>query len=224
MQIIEFAGLSNRPNPGSKLALYVDTDTGVMYRWTGAAYQAVNFSADGTYIPDPTNANPNGFALLPLDANGKWYPITSVLLSKTTDQSIPHGGAATAINFDAITTSIGDTSGIWAIGSPSVLTVPAGFTKARLTGQIRLDDAFVDQQYTNHIYQNGSLAYNGVAVPSGIRSTASGAGSLVIEATSPWLEVVAGDYFEFKVINTNATTDNWVLGTVRTWAQIELMP
>lgn len=70
MQIIEFAGLSNRPNPGSKLALYMDTDTGVMYRWTGAAYQAVNFSADGTYIPDPTGSNPYGFALLPLDASG----------------------------------------------------------------------------------------------------------------------------------------------------------
>lgn len=58
MQIIEFAGLSNRPNPGSKLALYLDTVTGVLYRWTGAAYAALA-------LPPVTDANGNTALLLP---------------------------------------------------------------------------------------------------------------------------------------------------------------
>lgn len=57
MQIIEFAGLSNRPNPGSKLALYLDTVTGVLYRWTGAAYAALA-------LPPATEASGNVTRLL----------------------------------------------------------------------------------------------------------------------------------------------------------------
>ncbi len=41
MKLVEFAGLSNRPNPGSKTELYLDTETGVIFRWTGAAFAAI---------------------------------------------------------------------------------------------------------------------------------------------------------------------------------------
>ena len=46
MKYVEFNGLSNRPNPGSKLERYVDTATGIEYRWTGSAYVTAGCNTD----------------------------------------------------------------------------------------------------------------------------------------------------------------------------------
>lgn len=139
-------------------------------------------------------------------------------LVKTTDQIVTKGGVATKINFDAIANDFGGLT-LWNIANPSRITIPAGFSAARFIGQIRLDDAFVNQSYTNHIYKNGTLTYDGVSLTN---NTVPVAGPLVLPAQSPWLPVAAADYFELGIINTNATTDNWVLGTVRTWFAVEL--
>lgn len=64
MKIVEFAGISNRPMPGAKTELYLDTDTDLIYRWTGSAFKAIGpvitdsglMGPDGA-IPQPTAYN-----------------------------------------------------------------------------------------------------------------------------------------------------------------------
>lgn len=210
--------------------------TGTEYNLFGrASFQAAatgtisDASSPGDYVIATT---PDG-GTLPVEAvrvtsdkklklNGnEIFPLLAIRLDKTLDQVIPFGGVLTAIEFQSQTVTVGNNIVVWNIANPDRITIPAGYTKAKLIGQLRLDDAIANQIYANHIVKNGSLAYNGVPINNGVSVTGGG---LNITATSEWLTVTPGDYFTMAVINTSATTNNNVLGTVRTWFGIELMP
>lgn len=149
------------------------------------------------------------------------FPLISIRLDKTLDQIIPFGGVLTSITFQSQTVTVGGAVTVWNAINPERITIPPGYTKAKFIGQLRLDDAFANQIYANHITKNGVLTYSGVPINNGINVSGGG---LNITASSEWLSVAPGDYFTMAVINTSATTNNNVLGSVRTWFGVELMP
>lgn len=100
-------------------------------------------------------------------------------------------------------TEVYDNEAIHDTGSnTSRLTVPAGVTYVRVTGQIAISSSTPDTLKDLQILKNGSIAFNGVPLLDG----EIGASSLTLQATSGILPVVAGDYFEVKIFEESDTS------------------
>jgi hypothetical protein len=83
MKIVEFFGISNRPTAGSKTELYLDTVTGVLFRWTGSAFAAIALAP---------SSNGNGL----VDEDGVAIP--TMLKNKTVWYRLRHKSGTTLVD------------------------------------------------------------------------------------------------------------------------------
>lgn len=102
-----------------------------------------------------------------------------------------------------------DTSSFWSAEQPTRLTVPAGVSYVRLTGQLTNDPA--DGQLYGTIYKNGAVFD---VMPISDTETAGGDS---VNFVSPVVPVVPGDYFEVNAYTQTARN----LVVTGTWFQIE---
>lgn len=119
-----------------------------------------------------------------------------------------------AISSDTLTavtlgTAAYDVGGWFSAGTPTRLTVPAGVTRVRLTGGLRLtasSDTFAA------IYKNGAAA------PGLPQSDTDSLGTESVSFRSAVVSVTAGDYFELYCQSASATT---IEASGATWLGIE---
>ncbi len=110
-----------------------------------------------------------------------------------------------------------DTDSIHSVSvNNSRLTVPSGVSRIIVSGSVRGSLFAVDKFANVVILKNGSVDW--VGAPGGLHET--GSGSLNINLVSPVLEVIAGDYFEYRLgveTDTSITLDN-----DRSWFAMEI--
>lgn len=119
------------------------------------------------------------------------YSPTLTIVKRAADQAITLN-TWTAVSYD--TTTI-DTPGGFSSGTPTRITVPAGYTKVRFTSYVVWQNSGSAQRL-QQIEKNGTttLQFNAV-------STQNETGSTMI---TPWLTVTAGDYFRI-LVNSGAS-------------------
>lgn len=145
------------------------------------------------------------------------YQAGSSLVYSETEQTIPDN-TDTARTW---TTVLHDYLGCWSAGNPTRLTVPAGVTKVKLSGNTRFSATTATGKFHFCVFKNGALftgsPYLEIAT----------AGFSVYPAgniTSPDLFVTPGDYFEFVVLQETGgpfTTENAVAGV--NWFSMEIL-
>lgn len=124
--------------------------------------------------------------------------------------------------------AVGVTSSIWVIGDPTKFTVPAGYTKAKVHVQLLTEVSVVSGvvNFLCEVTKNGSVAWY-PGKPAGGHGLDTYAAHLVryINMESPWIPVVAGDFFQ--VYLRDLDTDYTILGNVGgngSFMAIELYP
>lgn len=126
--------------------------------------------------------------------DGRWvtlgYAATIATLRRTTAQTIPSGGAGTAISFATVDQ---DAAGYYAAGAPTRLTVPAGYDGIHLAGGSFMWDANATGQ------RQWGMSLNGVAWPGSQDNRPGNAGfGVAASIVGPPRLLVAGDYVEIK--------------------------
>lgn len=125
--------------------------------------------------------------------------LTSIacLAKKTSAQTISNS-LSTIITLSAA--EYDEDGSIWSAGNPSRLTVPTGYTKARLAASIGWAINSTGQRVTA-ITKNGS-SYVGIPHLTTPANTIAGQATYV-PICSPWLDVSGGDYFEMTGVQTS---------------------
>lgn len=113
-------------------------------------------------------------------------------------------------------TALRNANGVWVVGSPTKLTVPAGYTGARLRAQAAWTGIAADAGIQATIYKNGTAVYPGVGRAVGGQAAYT---NPVLQVETPSLVVTAGDEFTLVVSSTDATSD---LDVSDTWIEMEL--
>ncbi|OUR76598.1 hypothetical protein A9Q83_13575 [Alphaproteobacteria bacterium 46_93_T64] len=111
---------------------------------------------------------------------------SGALVSMTSNFTIPHD-AVTSVDWDA---SSYDTDTYFDGANPGRFTVPLGVSKIILRGQLRWLSNLSDTREALFL-KNGSATYTGRAYSSHAAQS-----KLIMNLTSPALDVVPGDYFE----------------------------
>lgn len=140
-----------------------------------------------------------------------------------------HRGALVTIAVDATTqdydpaavipwdTETYDTDGIWVIGSPSFLTVPAGVTKVRLSASVLAGSVTGNIDTFINLRKNGSVSFVGNPFMVADTSGTTPRGSV----TSAILAVTAGDDFEVELLTTGDSSIS-ILATF-SWFAMEII-
>jgi len=139
-------------------------------------------------------------------------PFRGALVRRTTNFSVSTTGAYVAVPWQSAVYDIG---AIWDAGQPTRLTVPAGVTKVRLTGNI--------EWQTSPTSQLVEIRMNGGAVIGGgsfITRGDSGYSNQMRNIASAVLPVVAGDWFELTVF---VSASGELRGMERTWFALEVV-
>jgi hypothetical protein len=123
------------------------------------------------------------------------------LVKKAADLTGQNMTSITAITWDTEVYDIGD----WheSVTNPSYLTVPAGVSKVRLQGQVKLGSITADMWTRLVIHKNGAIfdGHAEVTVESGVTSPA-------INIVSPVYDVSEGDDFQLKLtLETDTSVD-----------------
>ncbi len=133
----------------------------------------------------------------------------------TADESIANN-TTTAVPWDS---TIEDVGGFWSALNPTRLTVPAGVTRIRVTGNVNWDVNGTGKRIA-WIDKNGGPFAGRPAVE---QQAVSSAGSTTRQnLTSRPIAVIAGDYFELKVFQ-NAGASRLVLSGNDSWLSIEAL-
>lgn len=159
--------------------------------------------------------------LAALQGDGSGYKpggdFRGALVTKAADQT---GANYTAVpTYIAWDTEAYDTDAIHdTVTNNSRLTVPAGVTKVRLTGQVAVSNATASEWATLAIDKNGvTTAYAGHGSTKAVSSDASPR----LNVRGPVVSVVPGDYFQLRLtIQTDASVD--VLATY-SWFAMEII-
>jgi hypothetical protein len=139
-------------------------------------------------------------------------PFRGALVRRTTNFSVSTTGAYVAIPWQS---AVYDSGALWDAGQPTRLTVPAGVTKVRLTGNI--------EWQTSPTSQLVEIRINGGAVIGGgsfIARGDSGYSNQMRNIASAVLPVVAGDWFELTVF---VSASGELRGMERTWFALEVV-
>ncbi len=141
---------------------------------------------------------------------------SGALVKKAADQTAANYTTDTAVTWDA---EEYDTGG-WHdnVTNSERLTVPAGVTRVRVVGQVRLTSMTADEWVQLYIRKNGSAAYAGIPYHMAEIGTSTPA----LQVVTPPLVVVAGDYFDL-VLAVEADT-SITLQASRSWFSIERLP
>ena len=140
--------------------------------------------------------------------------LRGTLMKQTVAQSCGNG-AITLINFQSTSW---DTDG--AVTSSSRVTVPSWATKAKVTASVTFDSSTAAGSRYCIISKNGSFTYD----YKGQFISVSNAPQLNHgpQATTPWMPVVGGDYFEVYGIQSSGGSLN-TDPNYTTWFQVEFM-
>lgn len=139
--------------------------------------------------------------------------VSGALVGLSADVTAPTYPYAVAFNVETR-----DTDAIHSGGSPSKLTVPAGFANARLKGQVTWTSTVAgDSGVAATIYKNGSAVYAGVPRKTQGKSYY---GNPSIQLESPILDVSPGDYFELVADTSDAASN---IDDAGTWFEMELL-
>jgi hypothetical protein len=137
------------------------------------------------------------------------------LAYKSADQTTANFTTATALTFD---TDNYDTDAIHDIvTNTSRMTVPAGVSRVRLQGHVRVESHTASQYVNVAIFKNGGVDYVGQTASIQLNNLTVAQ----VAVTSPVLNVVAGDYFEL-FLEVGSDTSITVKGT-RTWFSMEIV-
>ena len=140
-----------------------------------------------------------------------------IMLGITSDKTITHGSVVTYMPWDAIVNN-NPQAGVWTIGDPTTLHIPAGISRIRLSGQLRVTNWDGATILNAHIYKNGALNYDGIAVDPFIITNTNVAQAKI---QSPWLDVIEGDYFKIGLVNVDPSLDMIIGTSPRVWLQAE---
>jgi hypothetical protein len=120
-------------------------------------------------------------------------------------------------------TAVVDTTGFWAAGSPTRLTVPAGVSKVRLKWGVLAEELGSAGTILLRLRKNdAALASPDAYGLQSVRNTTTGYTTNAIHGQTPVLDVTAGDYFILEVIWSMAGMDQ-VRAAVETWFEIEVV-
>lgn len=128
---------------------------------------------------------------------------------RTTNQNIPVA-SPTIVNFES---ELYDDAAIWNAGSPSRLTVPAGYTRVRMSFGL-LWSWSTTYDWVVFMYKNGS-AFNGSPPAFSFTRPSDSAISAIVP-------VVGGDFFQLEVSHTGAGTQQ-ILSNTGTWFSMEIL-
>ena len=152
---------------------------------------------------------------------GNWaVPFRGALVRRTAD--------ATSLSFPWIAAwqaAVYDTDAFWSAGDPTRLTVPAGVTRVRLHGSVRLPDAASVGAINLQFLRNGtapSAAFPGTAMWA-VRVGGTGFTDNAAFLLSPVLAVSPGDFFELRVNRTGLGTPTTVLADAATFFAMEVI-
>ncbi|MFN4282370.1 MAG: hypothetical protein ACK4NA_07005 [Alphaproteobacteria bacterium] len=139
-------------------------------------------------------------------------PFRGALVRRTANFSVSTTGAYVPIPWQS---AVYDSDALWDAGQPTRLTVPAGVTKVRLTGNI--------EWQTSPTSQLVEIRMNGGAVVGGgsfIVRGDSGYSNQMRNIASAVLPVVAGDWFELAVF---VSASGELRSLERTWFALEVV-
>jgi len=169
-----------------------------------------------TEISNLPAADPlTGAEILPITQGGVTKRTTltdaaGLIAAATTTQNwqSPYRGALASLSADIINLTSGsnvpfsetvyDTDGIWNVGNPSRLTVPAGVSRVRITASMESPSAgFTNNSFTMRLSKNG-LNFKGMAT----QSATLGFNNEVMSFSSAVIDVIPGDYFEVRLFHS----------------------
>lgn len=139
-------------------------------------------------------------------------PFRGALVRRTTNFSVSTTGAYVPISWQS---AVYDSDTFWDAGQATRLTVPAGVTKVRLTGNIEWQTSPTSQLV--EIRKNGGAVVGG---GSFIVRGDSGYSNQMRNIASAVLPVVAGDWFELAVF---VSASGELRSLERTWFAIEVV-
>jgi hypothetical protein len=219
---------------GSAQAADITVNGDVVFSSTGSIALPI-----GTTAERPTS-NRNGqmrfntsLNLIEASRDGVWSglgisPFRGALVFRSTVQTIPYGTPPpTAIIFQSASY---DTNQIFSQANPTRLTVPAGVSKVRVSGNIRYGDPGVStiQAGVALFVRKGGL--NFIAMPrQQLPLPANGASGAGMNITSPVYQVTPGEYFELltahSLANSNSQPISWDTDTSQsiTWFAMEII-
>ncbi len=115
-----------------------------------------------------------------------------------------------------------DTDGFWNAGQPTMITIPAGVHKVRLSGQVGLTAVNTSHSVYTSFYKNGTGGWPGAGSENNKHYT-SGYTDNIYHAQTAVIPVVEGDYFELRINGYDMTSDlNDVLANY-TWMCLEVI-
>jgi hypothetical protein len=136
----------------------------------------------------------------------------STLLALTATQAIADTTEA-AVTWPA---EVMDTANAFLLGAPTRITVPSGFTQAKVTAQVTFSSNATGSRKAR-ILKNG--AGEGIGLPA-VRFPAAGAADVtVLPMAGAAVPVTAGDYFQLMVQQDSGGSLNLV--AVNTWLAVE---
>lgn len=193
--------------PGSKV-----------YSGNGAPNNSIG--VDGDYYVDNQNRNWWG-----PKASGTWgsNPAFSLigpgalprrtLLTRSANQSV--GAWPTMISFQSATEL--NVSGTWTAGNPTRIVVPAGVSYASIVVQVEVDGGATAGTLITEVYKNGVQLSPRSFNNSGRNTTSGSAVNVLTDATYE-IPVVAGDFFEIQVNQSNLSANNIIASSL--WCQV----
>lgn len=142
--------------------------------------------------------------------NGAWVSPRAARLTRATAQSI-NNVAVTLVSWSTATFDIG---GFWNAGAPTRLTVPAGVSLVRVTGQSDWISNLTGERYI-------SITRNGGAIPLAVDRRSSPSMTEANFSTGP-VQVAAGDYFEMSAYQSSGGALNFN-NAPAAWFSIEVL-
>lgn len=138
-------------------------------------------------------------------------PCALTILQRTTSQSITNS-TWTLISWD--TTAVQDDVSAFSAGSPTQLTVPSGYTKARITLFTKWENNSTGIRYSR-------VDVNSATVTLDMRSAQQESGATL---ASRWFTVSAGQLIQLYVIHTKGSNANLDGSSTGTTVQVEWAP
>lgn len=139
-------------------------------------------------------------------------PFRGALVRRTTNFSVSTTGAYVAVPWQS---AVYDSDALWDAGQPTRLTVPAGVTKVRLTGNIEWQTSPTSQLVETRMNGGGVIGGGSFIVRGD-----SGYSNQMRNIASAVLPVVAGDWFELTVF---VSASGELRGMERTWFALEVV-
>lgn len=119
-----------------------------------------------------------------------------------------------------------DTDGIWSVGDPTKLIVPAGVSKVRLTGSAAFEVLSAAGSLNLSIRKNMTGTGGETVLQQGANNFrhAATTGFAGDDRTvmTPVVSVVPGDFFDLR-INANMTGMDQIIAGIRTWFEMEII-